>query len=113
MEFSEYQKQSVATAKYPNVGDNLPYLGLGLTEESGEVAGKLKKLQRDHSILSVNSLTEELRAELAKEIGDVLWYAAQLATELGIDFDDVAQMNLNKIRDRRERGALSGSGDNR
>jgi NTP pyrophosphatase (non-canonical NTP hydrolase) len=113
MDFNQYQKASQQTAKYPNMGDNIPYLALGLTEEAGEVAGKIKKLQRDHGIDSVADLTEPLRADLIKELGDVLWYAAQLATELGVDFATVAQTNLDKLQGRRERDVLNGDGDNR
>ena len=113
MDFNDYQTKSRVTAKYPRVGDNLAYLGLGIADEAGEVAGKIKKLMRDHNIESVHDLTDELRAELVKEVGDVLWYAAQMATEIGVDFGDVAQKNIDKLYSRMERDTLHGSGDNR
>jgi NTP pyrophosphatase (non-canonical NTP hydrolase) len=107
MELSDYQARSRATAVYPNAGDNLLYPTLGLCGEAGEVAEKVKKMVRDDG----GVLTEERRAALAAELGDVLWYAAQIATEAGLDLDDVAGDNLAKLRSRHERAVLSGSGD--
>lgn len=109
MNFSEYQKKSRKTAKYPNMGSNIYYAALGLGGEAGEVMNKVKKVMRDHN----NHVTDEFREDLKSELGDVLWYAACLATELGLDFDDVAWANLEKLMSRMERGTLQGSGDNR
>lgn len=85
--------------------------------EAGEVADKVKKVIRD-AVLLVDEegaivLSHDKRIELAKEIGDVLWYCATLSYDLGFKLDDVAQMNINKLKSRQERGKLSGSGDNR
>jgi NTP pyrophosphatase (non-canonical NTP hydrolase) len=109
MQLSEYQARSRATAVYPGAGDNLLYPTLGLCGESGEVAEKVKKMLRDDG----GVLSDERRSALAKELGDVLWYAAQLATEAGLDLDAVATANLEKLLDRQRRGALRGSGDDR
>jgi NTP pyrophosphatase (non-canonical NTP hydrolase) len=109
VELSDYQRRSRATAIYPNAGDNLLYPTLGLCGETGEVAEKVKKMVRDDGGL----LTDQRRAGLAKELGDVLWYVAQVATEAGLDLDDVASENLAKLLSRRERQVLSGSGDER
>lgn len=109
MELSDYQTRSRATAVYPDAGANLLYPGLGLCGEAGEVAEKLKKMVRDDG----GVLTAERREALAKELGDVLWYVAQLATEAGLDLDEVASANLAKLRSRQERNVLQGSGDDR
>lgn len=113
MEFNEYQKKSRKTAVYPGVGDNMQYLGLGIADEAGEVAGKISKLMRDHNITSVHDLTDELRTELVKEMGDVLWYVANLSTEIGVDLNDLAEKNIEKLYSRMDRDTLHGNGDNR
>jgi NTP pyrophosphatase (non-canonical NTP hydrolase) len=113
MDFATYQEKSRVTAKYPNLGDNLPYLALGTTGEAGEIAEKVKKLIRDHGGASVSNITEEQKADMVKEMGDVLWYLSQIATELGVPFTEVAERNIEKLYSRMERGAISGSGDNR
>jgi NTP pyrophosphatase (non-canonical NTP hydrolase) len=109
MELSDYQDRSRATAVYPQAGDNLLYPTLGLCGEAGEVAEKIKKMVRDDA----GVLSAERRAALSKELGDVLWYLAQLATEAGLDLDEVAQANLDKLLSRRRRSVLQGSGDDR
>ena len=109
MRLSEYQERSRATAVYPGAGDNLLYPTLGLCGEAGEVGEKIKKMVRDDGAV----LSEERRAALSKELGDVLWYLAQLATEAELDLDAIAEDNLQKLLSRRERNALQGSGDNR
>jgi NTP pyrophosphatase (non-canonical NTP hydrolase) len=106
---SDYQQRSRATAVYPDAGDNLTYPALGLCGEAGECAEKVKKAIRDDG----GALTEERRAALAAELGDVLWYLAQLATEAGLELDEVAEDNLAKLLSRSERGVLQGSGDGR
>jgi NTP pyrophosphatase (non-canonical NTP hydrolase) len=109
MDLASYQLRSRATAVYPGAGDNLVYPALGLAGEAGEVAEKVKKAIRDDG----GVLTEERRAAIAKELGDVLWYVAQLATEADLDLDEIAEGNLAKLLSRRERGVLQGSGDDR
>ena len=109
MNFKTYQSESRKTAIYPNQGKNFIYPTLGLSGEAGEVANKIKKVIRDKN----STLDKETVEELEKELGDVLWYIAQLATELGLSLEKIAQKNLKKLFSRKERGKLSGSGDNR
>ncbi len=108
MELSEYQRQSRRTAEYPREAW-LAYPALGLAGEAGEVAEHAKKAIRDDA----GKISDERRAAMAKEFGDVLWYVAQLASELGLDLDRIAQGNLEKLFSRQARGVLSGSGDDR
>ncbi len=108
MELSEYQKQARNTAVYPHAGENYIYPTLGLVGEAGEVAEKIKKMLR-----AKEELSQEKRADLEKELGDVLWYLSQLAAELDISLEDIANTNLEKLYSRQKRDALHGSGDNR
>ncbi|MCW3011604.1 MAG: hypothetical protein JWO90_2008 [Solirubrobacterales bacterium] len=109
MQLGDYQRDSRATAIYPGAGDNLLYPTLGLCGEAGEVAEKVKKMLRDDA----GVLTDARREALAAELGDVLWYVAQVATEARLDLDAVAGGNLAKLRSRQERSALTGDGDER
>lgn len=109
MDFTDYQRDSRATAVYPGAGANLLYPTLGLCGEAGEVAEKVKKMLRDDA----GFLTDERREALGAELGDVLWYVAQVATEAGLELDAVAAGNLAKLRSRAERAALGGDGDER
>lgn len=109
MDFSDYQVKSRKTAKYPSIGHPVIYPTLGLTNEAGEVAGKIKKIFRDKGGVIAESDKEALTGEL----GDVLWYLAQVCTELDISLDEVAEHNIIKLYDRLERGKIGGSGDNR
>ncbi len=109
MDFNEYQQKSRRTAKYPAIGHPVIYPTLGLVNEAGEVAGKIKKVFRDKN----GEITPETHAALSAELGDVLWYLAQVCTELGLSLDDVAAHNLQKLYSRLERGAIQGDGDNR
>ncbi|MHB8242870.1 MAG: nucleoside triphosphate pyrophosphohydrolase family protein [Solirubrobacteraceae bacterium] len=108
MELSEYQRLARRTAEYPRDAW-LAYPALGLAGEAGEVAEHAKKVIRDDG----GQISDERRAAMSKELGDVLWYVAQLATELGLELDEVAQANLDKLLSRQQRGVLSGSGDER
>ena len=103
MKFDEYQAATEETAIYPE-DQALEYLALGLNGESGEVAEKIKKHIRDG---------KEIDEDFAKELGDVLWYLARLIDELDADMSDVADSNLDKLLDRKDRDKLQGSGDNR
>ena len=109
MLLNDYQLESRSTARYPDAGNNLIYPTLGLTGEAGEVADKVKKLIRDHNGVVDQRFTDDV----ALELGDVLWYVAQLATELGLSLDDVASANLRKLKSRSQRGTLGGEGDHR
>ena len=84
------------------------YPVLGLAGETGEVADKIKKVIRRNG-----EFTPEVKTEIARELGDVLWYVAVLSQELGFDLETLAQMNLSKLADRNERGVVKGEGDNR
>jgi NTP pyrophosphatase (non-canonical NTP hydrolase) len=110
MNFEDYQKQALTTVL--TTGDefkDLMHWVLGLNGEAGEVAEKLKKIIRDKNSV----ISDEDKQELAKELGDVLWYIAVFAHDLGIPLDVIAQQNLNKLLSRRDRGVLDGNGDNR
>ncbi|MFZ2804152.1 MAG: nucleoside triphosphate pyrophosphohydrolase family protein [Patescibacteria group bacterium] len=113
MTFEEYQAASRRTAIYPDAGNNFIYPTLGLAGETGEVVEKVKKLVRDNAAPTVASVTQEKKSEIAKELGDVLWYLAQLSTEFGLKLEDVAQGNIEKLTARQNQGTLHGSGDNR
>lgn len=109
MDFEEYQNKSRRTAKYPSIGHPVIYPTLGLTNEAGEVAGKIKKIFRDKGGIIGESEKEALKSEL----GDVLWYLAQVCTELNIPLNSVAEANIEKLFSRLERGKIHGDGDNR
>ena len=101
---TEYQDNAKKTAIFPKE-KALEYLALGLSSESGEVAGKIKKIIRDKSKLNPT--------DLGAEIGDVLWYCALLAEELNLNLGKIMENNIDKLYSRKERGVLGGSGDNR
>ena len=104
-----YEAQAGETAIFPKE-KALEYLALGLTSEAGEVAGKVKKLIRDGE--DVEGF-EMKKLAISSEIGDVLWYCAMMAKEVGVPLANIMQENLDKLHSRKERGTLSGSGDNR
>lgn len=107
MDFDWYQWQANLFAKYPNQYNNPEYPTLGLTGEAGEVANKIKKLQRDDRTL------DEMRPLLLDELGDVLWYLSALCDEIGVTLEEVASNNLTKLESRERRGRISGDGDDR
>ena len=108
MALSEYQQHALERAIYPD-DSRIVYPTLGLTGEAGEVADKVKKVIRDGH----KEFTDEKKLEIVKEIGDVLWYCATLSRDLGYELEEVAQMNVDKLRSRMQRHLISGSGDNR
>lgn len=109
MDFSEYQEKARDTAAYPVIGHAVIYPTLGLANEAGEVAGKIKKIFRDkEGVIG----PDELKA-LEAELGDVLWYLAQVSTELGLSMDQIAERNIAKLLDRKARGTIRGDGDDR
>lgn len=109
--FDSYQAFTSTTAIYPDSTtlEALSYCVLGLTNEAGEVAGKLKKILRDQDgVITIGN-----RDDVLSEVGDVLYYAARIAQHLAIPLSLVVQANVNKLTDRAERGVLGGSGDRR
>lgn len=102
-EFNWFQQECKKTAIYPR-DTALLYVTLGLTNESGEFAGKIKKMIRDGSL-------DDKAA--AYELFDVMWYTAMCAEELGYDLSEIAAMGLEKLRSRQQRGVIGGSGDAR
>lgn len=106
MDMNEYQQRAKETAIYPSE-QGMVYTTLGLNGEAGEVAEKIKKMIRDE--IPIN----ECIGDIAKELGDVLWYLANLSAEVGLTLNTVAKANLIKLKNRQERNAIKGSGDER
>lgn len=106
---NEYQKQSRKTAQVVHTDHPIVYPTLGLVNEAGELAGKVKKIFRDKG----GVIGDEERQALKYELGDVLWYLAQIATELDLSLEEVASANLEKLFSRLERGKIGGEGDYR
>ena len=104
-----YEMKASQTAIFPK-DKALEYLALGLTSEAGEVAGKVKKLIRDGEDVEGFELK---KIAIASEIGDVLWYCAMMAKEVGVPLNEIMKENLKKLHGRKVRGTLHGSGDNR
>lgn len=107
MELNEYQDCALETAIYPE-RCRVIYPALGLAGEAGEAVDKVKKFMRGDY-----ELDDEHRRAIALEIGDVLWYCATLAHDLGYTLEDVGRMNCEKLRSRKRRGVIGGSGDDR
>jgi len=108
MELDKYQEQAIKTAIY-GAGNKIIYPTLGMAGEAGEVANKVKKVLREKD----GVFTDEAKGDLAAEVGDVLWYVALLARDLGYSLEEIAEGNLKKLKSRQERGKLSGDGDKR
>ncbi|VVB76909.1 MazG nucleotide pyrophosphohydrolase domain protein [uncultured archaeon] len=104
MHLDEYQNNAKKTAAYPEIY-KIYYPALGLSAEVGEINNKIKKRMRDNK--------EVDKEEAIGELGDVLWYVSQLATDLDLSLEEIASRNLEKLRSRAERGKIQGSGDNR
>lgn len=114
MTFDEYQAFAQTTdvsgsSDHPITSPHFFNKLLGLVGETAEIAEKFKKIYRDND----SKFTAENKAEIEKELGDVLWYISVMSTYLGISLEDVAAKNKAKLSSRKERGALRGSGDNR
>ena len=108
-EFDEYQKFTATPDIYPDNDFNIGYKALGLTGEAGEVADKIKKIYRDKD--GNFNVTDEL--EIAKELGDCLWYISRIADAIGFELSGIAKLNVDKLSKRKSEGKLHGSGDNR
>ena len=109
MTLNEYQRLALRTASDKSKRNELFHLLLGLTGETGEISEMFKKLVRDQD--SNESMLEV--SALRKELGDVLWYVAVLASYFGLDLEEIGQENISKLADRSRRGVLGGSGDDR
>jgi NTP pyrophosphatase (non-canonical NTP hydrolase) len=107
--FAVYQRKSRKTWNVISMDHSIVYPTLGLVNEAGEVAGKVKKIFRDRG----GVITDDDRTALKKELGDVLWYLTQICTELDLSLEEVAEANLEKLFSRLERDAIRGDGDNR
>lgn len=109
---NDYQADTASTAIY---SWKVIYPALGLANEAGEVLGKIKKLIRDNEVRfdGTKDMTDAQCADITAELGDVLWYIAALSRDLGVPLNDVAHINLEKLKSRKERGTLGGSGDDR
>ena len=103
----DFQRGALETAVYPEQL-RVIYPALGLAGEAGEVADKVKKVLRGDGPLDA-----ERKTAIAMEIGDVMWYCAVLANDIGYGLEEIAGMNYAKLQSRKERGMLSGDGDDR
>ena len=108
MTLNEYQQKALETAIYSDEY-KIIYPALGMCGEAGEVADKVKKVIRDNN----QEFNQEKKGEIAKEIGDVLWYCATLAHDLGYSLEEIAEINYTKLKSRQMRGKIGGEGDNR
>ena len=106
--FAEYSKE-IRKTMHTDFDMTLSYLALGLTEESGEVSGQMKRVFRDDK----GVVSEKRKELLLKELGDVLWYLNAMAEELGSSLAAVAALNVAKLKDRQQRDVLRGDGDER
>ena len=108
MDMEEYQKTAAETAIYSSKHAVI-YPALGLAAEAGEVANKVKKIIRD----GTDKNNEDMVQAISSEIGDCLWYIAVLADDIGFKLSDIANINLEKLANRKKNGTIRGSGDNR
>lgn len=112
MKLDEYQAEAYKTA-LELARNSIQYPAMGLAGEAGEVIEKVKKLWRDKAVVMPQDVLPGDGKEIVRELGDVLWYVSVLAFNLGYTLEEVAQMNLNKLKDRDDRGVIQGDGDSR
>ena len=115
MTLDEYQAEATELAFYST---SIVYPALGLAGESGEVCEKIKKLMRDNDIdFNADNAADQIgwmeKRNIALEVGDIIWYCANLLNDIDYSFEEAAMLNLEKLKDRRDRGVMSGSGDHR
>lgn len=108
MEVKEYSEKALSTATY-GIGDKILYPVLGLNGEAGEVAEKVKKVLRDKN----GVFDDEAKHDIAKELGDALWYINATANDIGYTLEEIMEINITKLLSRKSRGVINGSGDNR
>lgn len=122
MTFNAYQLKAFETALYPRCGNKdlgpilsrLVYPIISLGGEVGELQNKIKKMMRDTKRDGSGVIISGANvADMARELGDILWYVSAICTELGIDFETVARMNIEKLQARASAGTIQGTGDNR
>ena len=106
MTLDEYQNHALETAIYPKQY-KIIYPALGITGEAGECSDKVKKVIHDNN----GEFTDDRKREIAKEIGDVLWYCATLAHDIGYTLNEVGEMNVAKLSSRKERNKINGNGE--
>ena len=114
MKLSDYSAQAISTDLFDGNNQDIDSHALlekmfGLSGETGEFAEKIKKILRDKD----GKASDEDKKELAKELGDILWYVNSVGLYLGFSLEEIAQMNLDKVLSRKQRGVTKGSGDNR
>jgi len=109
MDFNEYQKAARSTAVYPGMGNMGYYPVLGLCGEAGEVAEKFKKILRNDG----GVMSPEARKAIIRELGDIQWYLANIAEDLGTTLEEIAEENIAKLQDRKARNVIKSEGDNR
>lgn len=119
MNFDDYQAFTLTTAKYQDAcgtrSERIVYCLMGLVGETGEIAEKMKKVWRKDGPAGLAQMTgdSDFCRLMKKELGDVMWYLARLSDEMGMSLDDVAQTNVDKLSDRKDRGVLHAEGDER
>lgn len=109
MNFNDYQTQAKTTNTMTDSNLAPLYFTLGLTGEAGEIAEKVKKIVRNHD----GDFSKLDREDMARELGDVLWYLSMLADTFGVSLNEVAEKNLAKLADRKDRGVIRSTGDYR
>lgn len=109
---NEYQEMALETAIYPETFKVI-YPALGITGEAGEVSDKIKKLIRDKGYKGGLIESDKDREDIALELGDVFWYVATLANDIGYNLEEIAILNYSKLQKRKEQGKIGGSGDHR
>ncbi len=113
MNFDEYQKLALRTAytdpKYEGTNMDRTIWVMGVAGEAGEIVEKWKKIVAYNG----GKISGEDLADLKKELGDVIWYVAVLADSLGLSFEEIMKLNVEKLADRQKRGVIKGKGDNR
>ncbi len=109
MNFKKYQKLAHKTAIYPKIGKDFIYPALGLSGEIGELLNKIKKIFRDNN----GKLTKEIEGAIKDELGDILWYLAEVSTSFGFSLEEIANLNIEKLQRRAKRNKIKGSGDKR
>jgi NTP pyrophosphatase (non-canonical NTP hydrolase) len=102
-DINEYQRRARHYA-LPNARDDY-YLLTGIQGEVGELSSLFAKAYRDEKPLD--------EGNVKKELGDILWFVAGMASYYGWDLSDIADSNIRKLESRKVRGVLTGSGDNR